>query len=232
MTAQQEIWAIVPVKELAAAKQRLAASVPPALRPGFVLAMLEDVLEALAGASRLAGIAVVTVDPAAGRLARSYGARIIVDRARDGHRGAVAGAAARLRSEGIGGMLTVPGDIPAVTSAEIDEVLRCHLPAPAVTIVPAHDRRGSNALLVSPPNLIPFEFGDDSFLPHLAGARRAGVEAVQLTLAGIGLDIDSPADLARFLALGLRRRASAFLAGAALTPSGAENLRCVRPAPP
>ena len=230
MTAADEIWAVVPVKELAGAKQRLAGSVPPALRPGFVLAMLEDVLDALEGASGLAGIAVVTVDPVAGRLARSRGARIIVDRARDGHRGAVGGAAARLRSEGIGGMLTVPGDIPAVTPAEIEEVLRAHLPAPAVTIVPAHDRRGSNALLVSPPDLIPFEFGDDSFLPHVAGARRAGAEAVQLTLAGIGLDIDSPADLARFLALQLPRRATAFLAAAALEPPDPEDRQRVRPA--
>ncbi len=229
MTAEQEIWAVVPVKELAEAKQRLAGSVPPALLPGFALAMLEDVLDALAGASGLAGIAVVTVDPAAGWLARSHGAKIITDGAREGHRGAVAAAAARLRSAGIGGMLTVPGDIPAVTPAEIDQVLRSHLPAPAVTIVPAHDRRGSNALLVSPPDLIPFEFGDDSFLPHLGGARRAGVEAVQLTLAGIGLDIDSPADLTRFLALGLPRHATAFLAAAALAPPGPESLNGVRP---
>ena len=222
MTADEEIWAVVPVKELALAKQRLARSVPSALRPGFALAMLEDVLDALNGVSGLAGIAVVTVDPAAARLGWSYGARIMIDGARDGHRGAVAAAAARLRAEGIGGMLTVPGDIPAVTTAEIDQVLRAHGSAPAVTIVPAHDRRGSNALLVSPPDLIPFAFGDDSFLPHLAGARRAGVEAVQLTLAGIGLDIDSEADLDRFLALGLPRRTTAFLA-ATHDPPGPEN---------
>src|SRR5439155_1003435 len=38
------IWAVVPVKDTALAKQRLAAAVPAQLRQALMLAMLEDVL--------------------------------------------------------------------------------------------------------------------------------------------------------------------------------------------
>ena len=69
MSGDASIWAVIPVKDTAAAKQRLGDAVPAHLRPAFALAMLEDVLAAVAGARGLAGIAVVTVDQAAAALA-------------------------------------------------------------------------------------------------------------------------------------------------------------------
>jgi 2-phospho-L-lactate guanylyltransferase len=96
-------------------------------------------------------------------------------------------------------MLTVPGDIPRVTAAEIAAVIEARRPAPAVTIVPAHDERGSNAVLCAPPLVMPLRFGDDSFLPHLAAARARGIEPTIVRLPGIALDIDQPDDVHAFL---------------------------------
>ena len=96
-------------------------------------------------------------------------------------------------------MLTLPGDIPRVTAAEIDTVVSSCLPAPSFTIVPAHDELGSNAVLCAPPGSVPLRFGDDSYFPHLAAARRAGIEPTIVRLPGIALDIDHPADLRMFL---------------------------------
>ena len=48
---------------------------------------------------------------------------------------------------------------------------------------------------------VPLRFGDNSFFPHLDAARRAGIEPTVLDLPGIALDIDTPEDLARFMAL-------------------------------
>ena len=59
------LWAVVPVKELTGAKTRLASLLPGELRQQLMLAMLDDVLAALTLARGLAGVAVVTVDPAA-----------------------------------------------------------------------------------------------------------------------------------------------------------------------
>ena len=63
MDADGNIWAIVPVKETAAAKQRLAGLLVAGARRQLALAMLADVLQAIAGAPELAGIVAVTVDP-------------------------------------------------------------------------------------------------------------------------------------------------------------------------
>jgi 2-phospho-L-lactate guanylyltransferase len=191
------IWAAVPVKEFAGAKQRLAAMLTAERRQALAAAMLEDVLETLAKAP-VGGIMVNTVDPLATELARRYGARVVTEGARDGHTGAVAAMARILAAEGHD-LLTVPGDIPRVTVAEIAAVVEACRPSPSVTIVPARDERGSNAVLCSPPLVMPLSFGDDSFLPHLAAARALGIEPTIVRLPGIALDIDQPDDVRALL---------------------------------
>jgi hypothetical protein len=65
------VWAVVPVKELADAKQRLSSCLSPEERRALATIMLEDVLDALSAVKQLAGIIVVTVDPRS--LAGRYG---------------------------------------------------------------------------------------------------------------------------------------------------------------
>jgi len=210
------VWAVIPVKELDRAKQRLAPALAPAQRRALALAMIEDVLAAVAAGPGLAGILVVTVDPVARRLAERHGARVFETGARDGHTGAVAAAARLLADERRAGMLTLPGDVPLVTPDEITRLLTAHGQAPAFTIAPSHDERGSNAVLCSPPDLVPLRFGDDSFLPHLAAAEARGITPRVLRLQGIALDIDNPGDLARFAPLGGHTRTGALLAKSAM----------------
>ena len=207
-----DVWAVVPVKERDRAKERLAPLLPPRLRQYLALAMLEDVLGAAAATPGLAGIVVVTVDPAAGRLARRFGARLVVDGARDGHTGAVAAAARLLAADECPGMLTLPGDIPLVTSSEIERLLAAHPPAPSFTIVPSHDERGSNAIACSPPNAVPLRFGENSFYPHIQAAEACGIRPNVLHLPGIALDIDNPEDVVSFMRVDSATRARAVLA--------------------
>src|SRR5919206_521403 len=184
-----DVWAVVPAKELPQAKRRLAGRLDPKQRRAVAAAMLEDVLRALAEVPRLAGIAVVTVDPVASALAIRFGARVLSEGARTGHTGAVAAAARRLAAEGKAAILTIPGDVPLISPAEVETLIEAHGPAPAFTIVPAHDERGSNAVMCSPPCAVPLRFGDDSYVPHLQAARRCGIEPTIVRLPGIALDI-------------------------------------------
>jgi len=206
------LWAVVPVKERVAAKERLAPILRPEARQALALAMLEDVLAAVTIAPGIAGLLVVTVDAEAGQLAAGYGARVIEVGARDGHTGAVTAAARLLAAEGCAGMLTLPGDIPLVTPAEVAGVVAAHPPAPAFTIVPSHDERGSNAIACSPPNAVPLRFGEDSFYPHLRAAKACGIRPNVVHLPGIALDIDNPEDVVSFMRTPSPTRAWAVLA--------------------
>jgi 2-phospho-L-lactate guanylyltransferase len=210
LTKRKDIWAIIPVKETAGAKQRLSVSVPEHLREELVLTMLEDVLAAVAKARGLAGFALVTLDPKATALARRYGARILTDGARSGHTGAVAATARLLASEGVGGIMQLPGDIPAVTSEELTQVAAMHRDAPAFTIVPSHDEFGSNTVVVSPPNAVPLTFGDDSCFTYVRTAQRSGIAPQFVRLPGIGRDIDNAENLHVFAHLGSVTRAQVF----------------------
>jgi 2-phospho-L-lactate guanylyltransferase len=194
-----DVWAAVPVKGFVGAKKRLAALLSEAQRGALAAAMLEDVLAALVQA-RIAGILVSTADGDAAALARRYGARVVTEGAHDGHTGAVMAMARLLRAEGRAATVTMPGDIPAVTAAEIDTVVSVVRHPPAFVIAPARDELGSNAILCSPPDLLPLRFGDDSYFPHLQMARQHGVEPSIVRLPGIGLDLDHPADVRAFLA--------------------------------
>jgi 2-phospho-L-lactate guanylyltransferase len=211
VSATADIWAVVPVKGGADAKQRLGDAIAPELRRRLALAMAEDVLATLAAAPGLRGIIVVTVDPAARELGARYRARVLTEGAEAGQTGAVAAAARVLAREGRGAMLTIPGDVPLITGEEVARIIAAHDRVPDFVIAPAHDERGSNAILCAPPEAVPLTFGDDSFRPHLEAARRAGLAPKILRLPGIGLDIDHPRDLAAFLKIPSATRARALL---------------------
>ncbi len=179
----RDVWAIVPIKETEFAKQRLAKALSPGRRQELVVAMFEDVMQALSASHGLAGIAVVTLDQNATQIAARWGAQVWTDGARDGHTGAVAAAARRLAETG-STMLTIPGDVPRVSPVDIAAILAAHTDPPAFTIVPAWDDLGSNAIMCSPPDLVPLRFGPDSFFPHLAAARRQGLRADHRPQAG------------------------------------------------
>jgi 2-phospho-L-lactate/phosphoenolpyruvate guanylyltransferase len=208
------IWAVVPLKNTTDAKQRLAGALSAALRQRLALAMAHDVLSALAASPGLAGLAVVTLDPAGSAMGRRFGARVLTEGAGDGQTGAVNAAARTLSREGSGAMLTIPGDVPLVTPQEVEQLIAAHDRRPDFVIAPAHDGRGSNAVLCAPPDAVRLQFGDDSFLPHLAAARALGLEPKIVHLAGIGLDIDHPRDLAAFMGVASQTQARALLADA------------------
>jgi 2-phospho-L-lactate guanylyltransferase len=207
----RSLWAVVPVKDLQHAKQRLAGAMSATLRRGLFAAMLEDVLAALAASERLAGVLVVTRDLQAQQLAARYGARVLVEPANRGHTAASTLGVAILAAEGVAGMVQLPADLPLLTAADVDAVLQAHGAAPSVTLAPSRDRLGSNAVACSPPDLLPLRFGDDSFYPHLERARALGIEPGIVERRGLALDVDTPADLAAFLAASSQTRAYAYL---------------------
>jgi 2-phospho-L-lactate guanylyltransferase len=200
------VRAVLPVKEFARAKQRLADVLSGAERAALARAMLEDVLAALSGAAGLAGIEVVTADGDAARIAARYGARVSDAAARDGHSEAVNAAAARLARAGEA-MLAIAADLPLAAPEDVAAML-ASCPAPCgFVIAPARDGRGSNAVLCRPADVVALRFGGASYAPHVAAATARGLAPVTLRRAGLALDLDGPDDLAAFLGIDQPTRA-------------------------
>ncbi len=185
---------LVPVKNLAGAKQRLAAILDQASRTQLAQAMLLDVLEALATWPRCPDVGIVTSDPFALQLAEHFRLEIIADNANRGETDAIEAATRYCESQGVESTLVIPGDIPLIQSWELEQIIEA-VPAEGSVLVSAADGRGTNAIWRRPAGLFPARFGNDSFKPHHAAAQATGKPCVVLSLSGIALDVDNPADL-------------------------------------
>jgi 2-phospho-L-lactate guanylyltransferase len=212
--AQPATWAIVPVKALGEAKQRLAGVLPLAARRRLMLAMLQDVLATLRQVERLGPILVVTPDAQAAELAQSCGARVLREERAQGHSAAAMAGFAHARAHGALQALTLPADAPGVTPDEVARLIETAGsagPRPRVVLVPSHDRDGTNAVLAAPPDAFPPSFGPGSFARHLAQAEARSIDCRVVELAGLARDVDEPRDLLALLAAKQGDPAYAFL---------------------
>ena len=160
---------LVPVKDLTNAKQRLAPILEQPARTHLARTMLQDVLEALAefGGDE---VSLVTSDLFATELAKSYGFGIIRDESNQSETAAIAMATHVCEDRGVQSTLVIPADIPLIAAPELKAIYE-KAPQIGSVLVPAHDGRGTNAILQRPAALFPLRFGNDSFLPHLAAAK-------------------------------------------------------------
>jgi 2-phospho-L-lactate/phosphoenolpyruvate guanylyltransferase len=186
--------AVLPVKRLYAAKQRLAAGLDGEQRRTLAGAMVADVLEAIGEARTLERIVVVSGDPVAQELAAEAGAEVVPDPSDSGHVEAALAGIARAEAEHASCVVLLPGDCPLLDPRELDRLLT-GVPERYVGIVPDRHGSGTNALVLSPPDAIVPAFGADSRARHVAAAREAGIPFEVEELPSLGLDLDTPADV-------------------------------------
>jgi len=188
--------ALIPVRSIAGAKQRLAGCLDDASREELAMAMLEDMLAALTAATRLDRIVVISSDSDLLRHARRCGAETLEEGPARGLNGAVAFAAAELERQGVSRLLTIPGDVPLLDPFEIDALFEVDAARYPVIAVPSSSATGTNALVTSPPTVIDFRFEGESLAAYRSECRARGVEMLILGLEGFAIDVDTPADLA------------------------------------
>lgn len=201
MSLRHNIWAVLPVKQLDRSKGRLAPLLSRDERCELAKAMLLDVLDALRQAPALAGMMVVTSDEEVATMARACKAEVLMDHGADGMTAAVAMAARRLQTVPDAGMLVVPADVPRLTPEDIETMMEAHAPPPAITIAPADRDGGTNLLLCTPPEAIPFHYGEGSGARHRQAACARGITPRTIRIERAALDLDRPEDLADFMRL-------------------------------
>jgi 2-phospho-L-lactate guanylyltransferase len=223
-----KVTALIPVKGFGNAKQRLSPLLDAAERELLAETMVRDVLRQVLNARGLAGTCVVTGDDKVAGIALSLGAQVIRERAESGETDAVDFARAELRKAGCEAVLILPGDMPLVRSADIEQVL-AQVPgaamAPFALLVPSHDRLGTNALLLAPPDIIKLRFGYDSFSFHMSQVSAQGLPLRFFENERIALDIDEPEDLKRLLSFNDDAAESSRVARAMLEQHQAQQTR-------
>jgi 2-phospho-L-lactate guanylyltransferase len=191
-------WAIVPIRGLETAKTRLGGDLDAEERAALVTVMLHRTLAATRDAQHIDGTVVVTMDGDAAEIARRHDAVGLVERA-PGLNGAIEAARSVAQARGATAVLVLPADVPAVSADALDDLIHGADAARdddhgIVALVPDRHGEGTNALLVSPADLIDPAFGAASRARHVAAARAADARLVELG-GPLALDVDTPDDL-------------------------------------
>lgn len=189
------LWAIVPVKPLRRGKSRLAAVLTEDERTDLNKRLLAHTLDTLTSVSELEHVLVVSRDPAALALARSYGARTVKENGQPRLNIALARATVLAKTYATRGVLVLPADLPLITTEDVRLMVKRAKDPPVVVVAPDRHRQGTNALLISPAGLIEYQFGIGSFERHCELARQAGARLEIVDLPSLALDMDLPEDL-------------------------------------
>jgi len=188
--------ALIPVRSIGGAKNRLAGTLDENRRAALALAMLEDMVVALAGARSVDRTVVVSSDPTLLRHAAALGTETIDEGEARGLNGAVKMAWRKLQKERVENLLTIPGDVPLITPLEIDGVFSVDTGRYPVVLIPSLATTGTNGLLTHPPTIIEPMFEGSSLAAYRRACTDGGLEVLLLGLEGFAVDVDTPDDLA------------------------------------
>jgi 2-phospho-L-lactate guanylyltransferase len=219
---------LMPVKGFRNAKQRLSALLPRAARELFAETMFRDVLRQVRKARGLSGTFVVTGDEKVAAIASAAGAEVIREAEEKGETSAVDFARVELKNRGCEAVLIIPADMPLLRAADIEQLVAPvaqAATAPFALLVPSHDRLGTNALLLAPPDVIELRFGYDSFSFHLRQMTAQGLPIRFIENERLALDIDEPRDLDRLRSYEIDDGEAARLARAILAEQSPKVIR-------
>ena len=205
-------WAAVPFKGRRGGKQRLAELLGETERQLLVNAMLADVLAALSACSALDRIIVVSPDadpvlavhdPVSWLIQPSGGAPPGSDLNLNQ---SLMRVQALANDSAVERLLVVPADLPLLHADDVSAMLAGAREfdgsgAGFVVIAPDGALRGTNSLLLSPPDVLAPRFGPQSYQAHLKGIAESALPSAIVRRPGLGLDIDTTSDLREFLSL-------------------------------
>ena len=193
------VAAVVPVKDLQGTKSRLAPVLNPAGRAGLTVYMMCRVVAALQEAG-IQSICVVSPDRLVLQKAGEKGAATLLQESKglnpaleEGRRWAMERSASAL--------LVLPADLPLIEAEDIRSIVSGCGDSPSAVISPDAIRAGTNALMLRPPDAIPFSFGIGSFEAHRQAARERDIPLTIVERTHLSFDLDTAGDLSHFYTL-------------------------------
>ncbi|EPJ43728.1 MAG: hypothetical protein OFPI_41860 [Osedax symbiont Rs2] len=187
---------VIPMKDPSQSKSRLSSVLDNSERQSLALNLFRQTLAFLCQHFPQLGTLVVTPANSIAAIAGEYGCQVLLEPAARGLNSALDSAAVHCTALGYSSQLVLPADIVALDQREFERLLDCPRETPSVVICPALDG-GTNALLSTPPQAIPFSYGNNSSLSHYHSAKQLNVARQFINLDKLALDLDNPSDLQR-----------------------------------
>ena len=183
---------VIPVRAFEDAKSRLGAVLDPEERRDLVERLLRRTVAAALATEGVGDVVVVSPDPAVLSVAEAAGARPVEQRSR-GLNPALQEARGAIDADRL---LVLPADLPGVDVSALTALLVAGDAAgsPSVVLAPDRHGRGTNALLLDPPDVIDPAFGVSSRSGHAWLASSADAAFVEVAEV-LALDVDTPDDL-------------------------------------
>jgi len=200
--------AILPLKDLVAAKSRLGGVLRAPERRALMQAMVEDVLAVLASHAMVESITVVSDDPGAAHLCNAFGAGYLDERSLGctGLNPVLEATVDTLLTSTDGPVMILHGDLPLLAATDVSAVITAQAATGGVVIGCDRAGTGTNLLAFAAGSRPRLCFGVDSCARHQQAAVAVAAPFEILRSPGIGLDVDEPQDILLLLD-GLREQA-------------------------
>jgi 2-phospho-L-lactate/phosphoenolpyruvate guanylyltransferase len=194
-TNAPSLQVLVPMKPLASAMTRLAPVASGPRRQALVLAMLNRVLKAAAGAAGADACCVVGGDDVVRQSVTGLGVRWVKEEG-EGLNGALSAAMGHAFADGASAVIILPADLPMITADEVRRVIAASDGLTQAVGVAATRDGGTNALLIPARYAIQPAYGVDSFARHRGLIDAAGATLQTIDAPGIAFDLDTAEELA------------------------------------
>jgi 2-phospho-L-lactate/phosphoenolpyruvate guanylyltransferase len=198
------VWAIVPVKPLGRAKSRLSDVMEPDFRAQLAAHLLKYTVQLLLSTTGIQGVLVISRDPKALAMVRELGAQTVQESGTPELNHALLRATQALKAWGATASVIVPADLPLLTSDDVEQIVTLGRYHNAVVLAPDRHNTGTNLMLVRPPGIIPYSFGENSFAVHQQLAQEAQADLMVYRSERVALDLDTADDLRAYITLAQR----------------------------
>lgn len=172
--------------------------------------MLVDVLNAVNQSKMVSRTIIVTPDNTVLKGIYSRNVEIIGEADGRGLNMALKRAVVYSLRHGASSLLILPADIPLTTKNDIEQIIDSTSDH-GIVIVPSKDGLGTNALALTPPDVISTAFGSNSFQSHLNLAQINKIPTKVLRIDRVSLDIDTSDHIEEFLSFPTRTNTRDYL---------------------
>ncbi len=189
-------FVLIPVKPPAQGKSRLRGVLADGARIELIWHLFDHVLGIAIRTVGASQTLVIGSDPDVLDYARRRGVGTVADGSGSGLNAALALGRAEALRRGADALLVLPGDLPFLSAQDVGALIDA-AGTGGIVIAPDDREEGTNALLLSPPDILPFAFGPGSFAAYIAAARPCGIEPTIVRRPGLAFDVDTAEDYDR-----------------------------------